>query len=89
MSNANDLVIEQGVLTKYTGPGGDVVIPEGVTVIEKKTFRGCRRLSSVTVPEGVTTIGNRAFLGCTSLSSVTIPESVTTIGNRAFWVAPA
>lgn len=36
MSNANDFVIEQGVLTKYTGPGGDVVIPEGVTVIEKR-----------------------------------------------------
>ena len=36
MSNANDFVIEQGVLTKYIGPGGDVVIPEGVTVIEKR-----------------------------------------------------
>ena len=31
MSNASDFIIENGVLTKYVGPGGDVVIPEGVT----------------------------------------------------------
>ena len=33
MSNANDFVIENSVLKKQTGSGGDVVIPEGVTVI--------------------------------------------------------
>ena len=38
MSNANDFVIEQGVLTKYTGPGGNVVIPEGVTEIGEDAF---------------------------------------------------
>lgn len=30
MSSANDFIIENGVLKKYTGPGGDVVIPEGM-----------------------------------------------------------
>ena len=39
MSNANDFVIEQGVLTKYTGPGGDVVIPDGVTEIGYQAFK--------------------------------------------------
>ena len=29
MSSASDFVIENGVLKKYVGPGGDVVIPEG------------------------------------------------------------
>ena len=33
MSSANGFVIETGVLRRYTGPGGDVVIPEGVTSI--------------------------------------------------------
>jgi hypothetical protein len=27
MSNASDFIVENGVLTKYVGPGGDVVIP--------------------------------------------------------------
>ena len=30
MSDINDFVIENGVLKEYTGPGGDVVIPDGV-----------------------------------------------------------
>ena len=38
MSNASDFIIENGVLRKYVGPGGDVVIPEGVTEIGIKAF---------------------------------------------------
>ena len=63
MSNASDFLIEDGVLVKYVGPGGDVVIPEGVTHIERFVFSGCRSLISVTIPEGVTSIGDHAFSG--------------------------
>ena len=38
MSNASDFIIENGVLKKYVGPGGDVVIPEGVSSVGKKAF---------------------------------------------------
>ena len=30
MSNASDFIIGNGVLKKYVGPGGDVVIPEHI-----------------------------------------------------------
>ena len=30
MSNASDFVIENGVLKRYAGKGGDVVVPDGV-----------------------------------------------------------
>ena len=33
MSNLNDFVIENGVLVKYIGEGGDVVIPDEITHI--------------------------------------------------------
>ncbi len=33
MENKQDFVIENGVLTNYTGPGGAVTIPAGVTKI--------------------------------------------------------
>ena len=33
MSGNQDFVIENGVLQKYKGPGGDVTIPEDVTEI--------------------------------------------------------
>lgn len=39
MSNASDFVIEDGVLVKYVGPGGDVVIPTCVTTIGFHAFK--------------------------------------------------
>ena len=48
----SDFIIEDGVLKKYTGPGGDVVIPKGVTEIGRESFAGCQSLRSVTIPEG-------------------------------------
>ena len=38
MSSANNFMIENGALTKYTGSGGDVAIPQGVTAIGENTF---------------------------------------------------
>jgi len=92
MSDIKDFVIEDGVLKKYTGNGGDVMIPEGVTRIDGVrelwfkvgVFSGCSTLTSVVIPEGVESIKDSAFEGCTGLTSVTISESVTEIGNNAF-----
>ncbi|MCI8914640.1 hypothetical protein [Pseudoflavonifractor sp. 60] len=47
MSGNQDFVIENGVLKKYKGRGGDVTIPEGVTEIGDWTFKGCKSLTSV------------------------------------------
>ena len=84
MSNAKDFVIENGILKKYKGSGGNVVVPEGVTRIGDRAFSGCENLQSITLPEGVTSIGDWAFYNCKSLQSITLPEGVTSIGNGAF-----
>nr|WP_325231718.1 leucine-rich repeat domain-containing protein [uncultured Oscillibacter sp.] len=78
------VITKKGVLTKYNGPGGDVVIPEGVKAIGERAFYGCKSLESVIIPEGVTEIGGFAFRGCTELRKVTVPESVKMIGRYAF-----
>ena len=65
-------------------PDGNIVIPEGVTDIEERTFRDCTSLKSIVIPRSVTYIGDGIFSGCTSLKSVDIPESVTQIGEYAF-----
>ena len=75
---------ENGVLTKYHGDGGDVVIPEGITEIGEKAFENCISLMSVIIPEGVTKIGWDAFSGCSNLTSVTIPEGLIEMEGAAF-----
>ena len=85
MSNASDFVIENGVLTKYIGPGGDVVIPDGVASVGGWAFCDCSNLMSITIPNSVTSIGNWAFCECSSLTNITIPNNVTNIGYRAFY----
>ncbi len=81
----SDFEIEDGVLKKYVGNGGDVVIPSVVTSIGDYAFAGCYSLTSITIPDSVTKIGDYAFFNnCHSLTSITIPDSVTSIGSCAF-----
>lgn len=83
--NANsDFEIKNGVLVKYRGKGGKVIIPDSVTKIGWGAFAGCESLTSVTIPDSVTEIGRGAFDGCSRLASITIPDSVTKIVGATF-----
>lgn len=56
-SNISDFEIRKdGVLVKYKGLGGDVVIPDSVTSIGEYAFYGCTSLTSITIPDSVTDI---------------------------------
>ncbi|MBR6219906.1 MAG: leucine-rich repeat domain-containing protein [Clostridia bacterium] len=83
-------IIEAGVVTGYTGEGGDIVIPSAddagntVTRIGKAAFMGNRAITGVLIPAGVTRIGKSAFEGCAALEFVQMPGSVEKIGESAF-----
>ena len=62
----------------------DMVVPNGVTTIENKAFRGLACLKSVTIPLSVTAIGDYAFEGCIGLTSVHLAKTITSIGSYAF-----
>lgn len=49
--SSDDFVIETGMLKKYTGNGGSVIIPNGVTSIGDRVFSGYKNLKSVTIPK--------------------------------------
>ncbi len=80
----SDFVIEGGVLKKYHGPGGDVVIPDGVTSIGEFAFTNSFNLNSVTIPDSVTKVAQRAFWNCRDLGAVSFPDGLVEIGTQAF-----
>ena len=84
MCNTGDFEIENGVLLKYRGQGGRVVIPESVRTIETAAFSGCTHLTGVTIPESVISIGSEAFAGCNRLTSVSLPRGITRIPDGLF-----
>lgn len=73
------------ILTKCSEDAyGDIVIPEGVTIIADMAFEKCDGITSVSIPQSVVKIGLCAFNGCDRLTSINIPESVISIGYGAF-----
>ena len=81
MSN-KDFKIICGVLIKYTGTDKNVVIPDGVLVINKFAFP--KDITSVVIPNSVSVIKKYAFCGRTGLTSVKIGNGVKKIGDYAF-----
>ncbi len=65
-------------------PPYEIIVSEGIEVIEDNAFQGCGWLRSVTLPSTLVTIGNNAF-SFTALNSVTLPEGVRSIGSAAFF----
>ena len=86
-TDENGFVIEDdGVtLSGYTGPGGTVTIPAGITTIASGVFADNGAVTSVVVPDTVTSIGTGVFSGCTSMSSVTLSGNLSSIPDSAFY----
>ena len=61
-----------------------VTLPEGITEIAPRAFRGFTALTEVILPEGLVKIGRRAFEGCTSLTRVVFPSTLRSLNGHAF-----
>lgn len=62
--------IKDGQLLGYFGDGGDIKIPDTVTIIAGEAFLNNDNITSVTIPGSVQVIGYHAFDGCTELERV-------------------
>jgi len=87
--NADRLTL---TITGYSGPGGEVSIPNSINGLAVnaigQAFCYCSNLTGVTIPDSVTSIGDGAFSNCLSLASIAIPTNVTNIGDYAFYQCP-
>ncbi len=79
-----DFVLDGTTLVTYQGNGGEVTLPEGVTVIGPRAFQSIKCVTKVTLPDGLVSIGDYAFHGCTALSEIVFANSETSIGAYAF-----
>ena len=61
----------------------EILLPEGVTEIEKQAFSGCRA-KRIVLPSTLRYIREGAFLSCGGLKEILLPDSVQTIESKAF-----
>lgn len=88
MVAVNEFEIEDGVLKKYYGAGGDVTVPEGVADIFFEVFEGHTALTSITLPHSLISVTPLEFAGCPALAEVTLSEGTQAIGPCAFQNCP-
>ena len=62
----------------------ELVIPDGVKIINRHAFQYCEGLRTVTIPKSVTNIVDYSFRGCNNLNTVNIEGNGTDIASYAF-----
>ena len=75
--------ITRGILKKYTGNDGHVVIPTDVTEIGDYAFSSAV-MRTVSIPDTVSAIGTSAFYNCRNLEEIVIPDSVRYVRDGLF-----
>lgn len=75
MSESTDFIIENGVLIKYTGKGGRVEIPQGVTWIKAGVFENSGiQVTSIVLPESLEHVEKSVFWWRKSLKAIVAPS---------------
>lgn len=61
-----------------------VIIPDGIEIIDRWTFKSMYTLQSVHLPSTIKEIRLEAFADCRSLTSINFTDSLQVIGHMAF-----
>ena len=77
-------VIGEDALSVCPYLSGSLIIPEGVTTIYDKAFRGVQFNGELKLPSTLKHIGNWAFEGCQFSSELRLPSGLQYIGAAAF-----
>ncbi len=72
------------VLYSYKGEVKDMVIPEGVSIIEDYAFLGCDSMETLTLGYDVEDIGLYAFQNCVNLKTVSVNDALGVVSAGAF-----
>lgn len=73
---AENFAIKNGVFLLYFGDDKTVVIPDGVTRIEKNAIKGNAHIETVMMPDSVVEIGTGAFCNCVGLQRIKLSANL-------------
>ncbi|MDE6008689.1 MAG: leucine-rich repeat domain-containing protein [Muribaculaceae bacterium] len=76
--------VEEGAFQNTTITSIRFYKPKSSLVLEFRTFRGCKKLTSVDIPSGVSKMGQAIFADCTALTSVSLPATISTVPSMGF-----
>lgn len=62
----------------------EVIIPDGISKIERNAFDGCTSLTNARFPNDLYSIEAEAFQNCKKLTNLVLPERINSIGVSAF-----
>lgn len=80
----NGLVVENGVLTGYTGKKRTITVYGSIEEIYDGAFEGNQIITCVEIEQGIKSIGRKAFASCSSLIEINIPASCRIIYDDTF-----
>ncbi len=61
---------------------GELVIPEGIWIIEDFAFDGCNEITSLYIPESVYAMRTHSFHNCTGIKSIVVESSNDSFDSR-------
>ncbi len=83
-NESSEFEIEDGMVMKYFGMGGVVVVPDGVTDIFFQVFSENTTIKKLIIPGSISAVTAFEFEGCTALTEVTLRDGVEAIDWGAF-----
>lgn len=72
----HDFLIIGGVLCKYCGNKRNVIVPDGVTIINYSSFEGLADIESIQLPDSTKKINRGAFVMCPNLKHVNFSSNM-------------
>lgn len=85
---SKDFVIKSGIVTKYLGSNGIVVVPEGVRKLASCLFWDNQTIKEVRLPNSLISISGDTFYNSSNLEKVNIPVNCKSMGNNPFAGCP-
>ncbi len=62
----------------------NIVIREGITMVETWAFSNCPKLKKIVLPESLTILNHGIFKSCSGLEEVVLPDGLTDVPNDLF-----